>query len=190
MGLRKLDELLPVKELSWHYAFLLMTWAPPPFPVVTVAWYHTLNWKDHLVRVSLVTGSDCVKEVYMGSLLSSLPSRKCITVNDLRTVPMRSSWWTSCWRLYWEMVERRCFLTFTGHRLLWLSMAPGVTPLGSKEAFLSIRSQILLSSSMLSHLPRGRGKGTFYKVIKNYYEPVNDMGVLFVYDTPLESPDL
>ena len=73
--------------------------------------------------------------------------------------------------------KQKVFLTFTEQGLLWLDVAPRLTPLGS-EVFLSIRLRILLSSSMLSHLPPGdMGKPHFTKVIKNMYVDSQNTGV-------------
>ena len=90
-----------------------MAWAPPPFPVMTVPWYHTLNWKELLWRVFLVTGSDCVRSLH-GFTLSSQPSRKCLTGNGPGTVPVCSPRWPRCWGLCWEAAAGFPYLHRTG----------------------------------------------------------------------------
>lgn len=109
----------------------------------------------------------CKRVLEWVGFITSQSSRKHITVNDLGTVP-NSSEWTHCWRVFWEKVEKRWFLTFRKPEFLWPGVAPGVAPLRSGESFLSIRSLILLSNSMLSHLLGDMGKSHFTKLTTNY----------------------
>lgn len=156
---------------------------------MTVPWYHTLNWKELLWRVFLVTGSDCVREVCTGSLcpLSHQGSALLEMIQGLSPCVLLSDHTAEG---YIEK-KQKVFLTFTEQGLLWLDVAPRLTPLGSK-VFLSIRLRILLSSSMLSHLPPGdMGKPHFTKVIKNYYVREWHGGVIYVWcPPPLEFPGL
>ena len=156
---------------------------------MTVPWYHTLNWKELLWRVFFSNRKWLCKRSLHGLTSSSQSSRKCLTGNDSGTLPVRSSQWPCCWRVYWEKAEGFPYLHRTGTSMT--PRGPRLTPLGL-EVFLSIRPRILLSSSMLSHLPPGdMGKPHFTKVIKNYYIREWHGGVIYVwYPPPLEFPGL
>lgn len=149
---------------------------------MTVPWYHTLNWKELLWRVFFSNRKWLCKRSLHGLTcpLSRQGSALLETIQGLSPCVLLSD------RAAEGCIEKKqkVFLTFTEQGLRWLDVAPRLTPLGL-EVFLSIRPRILLSSSMLSHLPPGdMGKPHFTKVIKNYYIREWHGGVIYVWYPP------
>lgn len=131
----------------------------------------------------------CMRSWYWFTL-SSQPSRKCITVNDLGTVPMHSSRWTLCWRVYWETAKEDVFLPSQNMDFCDLALVPG-WPLRDQEKHSSQSDRRFYYPAPCFHIcPGDTGKSHFTKIIKNDDNFVNDVEVLLVYDTPLKSPVL
>lgn len=128
---------------------------------MTVPWYHTLNWKELLWRVFFSNRKWLCKRSLHGLTSSSQSSRKCLTGNDSGTLPVRSSQWPCCWRVYWEKAEGFPYLHRTGTSMT--PRGPQADPSGIRSIPLNQTEDFIIQLHAFTPAPGGHGKATFYK---------------------------